>query len=108
MKALHEKTCDAVSEDTKKIEGGDILAFSPELKLDWEVEGGKKIHHVFEFKDFDQAMEFVHAVADIANEQQHHPDIHIQYNKVTIELWTHVVDGLTENDFIVAAKIERI
>jgi len=97
-----------VSKETKKIEGGDILAFSPRLKLDWDVEGGKKIHYTFEFKDFVEALKFVNAVASIAEEEQHHPDMHIHYNKVVIELWTHAVDGLTENDFIVAAKIERI
>ena len=53
-------------------------------------------------------MQFVNKVADIADQEQHHPDIYIFYSKVTIELWTHAIGGLSENDFIMATKIENI
>ena len=53
-------------------------------------------------------MIFIERVAEIAEKDQHHPDIHIFYNKVIIELWTHAIDGLSENDFIIAAKIEKV
>ncbi|CAN5290036.1 4a-hydroxytetrahydrobiopterin dehydratase [soil metagenome] len=78
------------------------------LKLKWEVIDGKKIQHQFEFKNFKEAMEFVNKVAEIAEEEQHHPDIYIFYNKVRIELWTHAINGLFKNDFILAAKIELL
>ena len=69
----------------------------------------KKISRTFEFKNFVQAIDFVSGVvADIAEGEGHHPDISIQYNKVVLELWTHSIDGLSENDFIVAAKIDAI
>ncbi len=55
-----------------------------------------------------QAMDFVNKVADIAESEGHHPDLYIFYNKVTVELWTHEVLGLSENDFILAAKIDGI
>jgi len=53
-------------------------------------------------------MKFVNKVADLAESEGHHPDFHIHYNKVLIELWTHAVGGLSENDFILAAKIDKL
>lgn len=79
-----------------------------ELKLKWSVLSGKKIQHQFEFKNFKEAMSFVNKIADIAEAEGHHPDIFIYYNKVNIELWTHAINGLFKNDFILAAKIEKL
>ena len=78
------------------------------LKLEWEVIDRKKIKHEFKFKDFKEAMIFVNKIADIAESEGHHPDIYIYYNKVVIELMTHASSGLSENDFIMAAKIEQL
>ncbi len=64
------------------------------------------IEKKFKFKDFKEAMGFVNQVAEIAEEEGHHPDMAIFYNKVDLRLTTHAADGLTENDFIVAAKID--
>lgn len=69
-------------------------------------EDARKISKEFKFKDFIGAINFVNHVADIAEGEGHHPDIHIRYNEVLLELWTHAIDGLSENDFIVAAKID--
>ena len=85
-----------------------IKAFLPHLKNKWEVEDGKKIHHEFRFKNFVRAMAFVDRIADVAETEGHHPDIHIYYDRVVIELMTHAINGLSENDFIVAAKIEEM
>ena len=85
-----------------------INMYLPVLKNKWEVVGGKKIRHEFEFMDFVQAMAFINNVAEVAENEGHHPDIHVFYNKVVIELWTHAIGGLSENDFIVAAKIEPL
>lgn len=78
------------------------------LKTKWEVVDNKKLKKEFKFKDFKEAMTFVNKVADIAEEENHHPDISIYYSKVVIELWTHKIGGLHENDFIMASKIERL
>jgi len=59
----------------------------------------------FKFRDFREAMAFVNRVADLAEEEGHHPDIHIFWNKVRLDLTTHAIKGLSENDFIMAAKI---
>jgi len=78
------------------------------LSKPWTVTDNKKISYEFKFKDFKEAMDFVNKVAEIAEEEQHHPDIYIFYNKVRIELWTHAINGLSENDFILATKIELL
>lgn len=86
-------------------EAGDYLA----QVLDWALdEQGKKISKTFKFKDFIGAINFVNNVADIAESENHHPDIQIHYNKVLLELWTHAIGGLSENDFIMAAKIDAM
>jgi len=73
----------------------------------WELDGNH-IEKTFRFEDFVQAMRFVNKVAEIAEQEDHHPDIKIKYNKVELELWTHSIKGLSENDFILAAKIDEI
>ena len=78
------------------------------LKDKWVVIDDKKIKHEFKFKDFKQAITFINKVAEVAESEGHHPDIYVFYNKVVIELWTHAIGGLSENDFIVAAKIEPL
>lgn len=67
-----------------------------------------RISKEFKFTDFIGAINFVERVADVAEMEEHHPDIHIYYNKVIIELWTHAINGLSDNDFIVAAKIDAV
>ncbi len=66
------------------------------------------IERTFQFKNFKESIDFVNDVADLAEEQGHHPDIHIYYSKVRLELTTHKIKGLSENDFILAAKINAI
>ena len=94
-------------------EGGEALSpreaeeLLKEIK-GWEIEEYKKIFKNFRFKDFKEAMVFVDKVAGVAEAEGHHPDIHIFYNKVALELWTHAIGGLLENDFIVASKIDAI
>lgn len=78
------------------------------LKPGWEVIENSKIKKQFNFKDFDKAMIFVNKVAEVANQLNHHPDIYISYNKVTLELWTHTTNGISEKDLILASKIEEI
>jgi 4a-hydroxytetrahydrobiopterin dehydratase len=72
----------------------------------WDLdEKNRRIQRKYHFKDFKEAMVFVNRVADLAEDEGHHPDIHIHYNEVTLVLWTHAVGGLSENDFILAAKV---
>lgn len=71
-------------------------------------EDARKIVKEYKFKDFIGAINFVERVADVAEMEDHHPDIHIYYSKVVLELWTHAIGGLSENDFIVAAKVDAM
>ena len=74
----------------------------------WELRDGKKIERSFGFKDFYETIEFVNAVAWICNREGHHPDLEVSYNKCKVVFWTHAIGGLSENDFICAAKIDRL
>ncbi|HYF13081.1 MAG TPA: 4a-hydroxytetrahydrobiopterin dehydratase [Candidatus Paceibacterota bacterium] len=77
--------------------------------VDWAlVDDARLLAKSYRFKNFVESMEFVNKVADIAEEEGHHPDITISYSDVGIELTTHAIDGLSENDFILAAKIDEI
>jgi 4a-hydroxytetrahydrobiopterin dehydratase len=85
-----------------------VLEYLSRVK-DWKLSiDAKSIQKEFTFSDFLKAMSFVDTVADVAQEADHHPDIHIWYNKVKLELSTHSIGGLTENDFIVAARIDDL
>lgn len=91
-----------------KLNEEEIKDYLSQLKEGWEFLESNKITKEFKFEEFVKAMEFVNKVASIAEEEGHHPDIAIHYNKVDITLWTHFINGLSENDFIMAAKIDHI
>lgn len=77
--------------------------------LGWELSAeNTTLIKEYKFKDFKEAMAFVNKVADLAQNEGHHPDIHIFYNRVRLQLSTHAIKGLSENDFILAAKINAI
>ncbi|MHA1943676.1 MAG: 4a-hydroxytetrahydrobiopterin dehydratase [Candidatus Thorarchaeota archaeon] len=108
-KELAALTCVPCRGDTPPLEEGKIklmLNVVPEWN---RTEGGvDKIRKLFKFKNFKKSMEFVNKVAEIAEEQDHHPDIFIHWNEVTLTLFTHAINGLFDNDFILAAKIDEI
>lgn len=95
-------------------EGGDVKPFDRERAEEYMVDvkgwtladDAKSISKGYKFADFIGAVNFVNLVADIAEEESHHPDIQISYNKVNLTLTTHAIGGLSENDYIVAAKID--
>ena len=74
----------------------------------WNVVNNHHIERQFSFPDFKTALDFVNRVGNLAEEQGHHPDILLAWGKVGITIWTHKIDGLTESDFILAAKIDRL
>ncbi|MFA6076761.1 MAG: 4a-hydroxytetrahydrobiopterin dehydratase [Candidatus Paceibacterota bacterium] len=103
---LKKKCVPCEDKNLKPLSRADAQDYLDELtgwSLDKDV---KKISKEYKFKDFIGALNFVERVADIAEEEGHHPDIHIHYNKVLLELSTHAIGGLSENDFIVATKID--
>jgi 4a-hydroxytetrahydrobiopterin dehydratase len=74
----------------------------------WQVVEEHHITKLYKFPDFRQALAFVNQVGELAEEQRHHPNIYLAWGKVEITIWTHKIDGLTESDFILAAKIDRL
>ncbi len=105
---LRDKTCVPCEGGTPPLENAVVRRYLEELGGGWILADGKKIKKEFSFKNFLQAMAFVDQVADVAKSEGHHPDIHIFYNKVVLELTTHAIGGLSENDFIVASKIDAM
>lgn len=86
----------------------EVKALMPQIP-EWKVsEDGKSISRNFSFKDFYHTMAFVNALAFVANQENHHPDLEVGYNYCRIKFFTHAVNGLTQNDFICAAKIDKI
>jgi len=74
---------------------------------DWEVVDNKKISKEFKFKNFKEALDFTNKVGEVAEENQHHPDIYLTWGKVSIDVTTHSIDGLSENDFKLAKQIDE-
>jgi len=80
-----------------------------QLSADWHlIEDGKAIKREFSFKDFYRTMSFVNALAHVANIEDHHPDLEVGYNYCRVKFTTHAVKGLSENDFVCAAKVDLI
>jgi 4a-hydroxytetrahydrobiopterin dehydratase len=103
---LAEQACKPVQTGTAPLshkETEELLREIPQWSL-----SGKSIQREYRFNDFRQSMDFVNNVASIANDQDHHPDIFISYNKVRLILSTHKILGLSLNDFIMAAKIDLL
>ncbi len=73
-----------------------------------EVEGVKRIERSFEFPDFRSALAFANEVGELAEREGHHPDLHVSWGKVRVETWTHKIQGLHRNDFILAAKTNAL
>ena len=78
-----------------------------ELGDDWQLSDDGHLVRDFKFKNFVGALEFANRVGAIAEEQAHHPDLHVAWGKCRVEIWTHKIDGLTESDFFFAAKASR-
>jgi len=75
---------------------------------EWQVRNGHDLHRSFKFPDFAQALAFVNRIGAVAEQEQHHPDIRLGWGKVEVTTYTHSVGGLSENDFILAARIDAL
>ncbi|KKR28939.1 4a-hydroxytetrahydrobiopterin dehydratase [Candidatus Woesebacteria bacterium RIFCSPHIGHO2_01_FULL_39_32] len=92
------------------LSSSEIKKYLGDLKNGWKIETlPDKLVKEFEFKDFKEAIKFTNKVAALAEEEGHHPNIYIHsYKKVKLELWTHKIGGLHQNDFVMAAKINEL
>ncbi len=107
---LASKTCVPCRGGIHPLKGAELADMYRQVPqwAHWMVVNEHHVTRTFAFPDFKQALDFVNKVAAIAEEQGHHPDILLAWGKVEIMIWTHKVDGLTESDFILAAKIDRL
>ncbi len=74
----------------------------------WEVVRDHHLEKVYRFPDFRRALDFVNRIGALAEAEGHHPDLHLAWGRVRVEVWTHKIDGLTESDFVLAAKIDAL
>ena len=107
MSDLASKTCVPCRGGVPALKGAELELLKKQL-TGWEVVNEHHLHRRYDFPDFVQALAFVNKVGALAEEQGHHPDILLTWGKAEITLWTHKVDGLTESDFIMAAKVDKI
>jgi len=108
MLELKEKRCVPCDEGTPPLKREEIHEYMEQLSVDWEVLEDRAIKKHFPFENFKRGMAFAQEVALLAEQENHHPDLCIRYTGVDVELSTHVIGGLSVNDFIMAAKIENI
>jgi 4a-hydroxytetrahydrobiopterin dehydratase len=104
---LADKTCVPCKGGVPPLKGNELERLKTEVS-GWDVVGEHHLHKVFRFPDFKKALDFVNRAGAIAEEQSHHPDILLAWGKAEITIFTHKIDGLTESDFVLAAKIDRV
>lgn len=106
MTSLADRHARPLPKGTPPLESAAADALLQELGHDWQILNTRLVKE-FRFPNFAGALAFTNAVGAIAESENHHPDIHLAWGMVRIETWTHSVGGLSENDFILAAKIEE-
>ncbi len=107
MTELADKTCVPCRGGVPPLTGSELNALLKNIP-NWSVINEHHLHREYRFPDFKQALDFVNRVGAVAEEQGHHPDMLLAWGKVEVTLWTHKINGLTESDFIMAAKIDRL
>ncbi len=107
MTELAAKTCVACSSDTPPLKGSELQELQAQLP-GWEVVEEHHLKREFRFKNFKEALDFVNRVGEVAEEQGHHPDISFGWGKAEVTVFTHKIDGLTESDFVFAAKADTL
>jgi 4a-hydroxytetrahydrobiopterin dehydratase len=108
--SLNQSSCEPCKSGAPQLTDAQIAELQPQVPQ-WkvaEVGGVRRIQRTFEFEDFQSAMDFAVAVGQLAEREGHHPDLHVSWGKVMVETWTHKIQGLHQNDFILAAKTDEI
>jgi 4a-hydroxytetrahydrobiopterin dehydratase len=105
--SLSEKHCVPCRGGVPPLKGGELEALKTQVP-GWQVVDGHHLTRNFTFPDFRSALDFVNHVGAVAEAEGHHPDLYLAWGKVDVKTWTHKIDGLTESDFILAAKISDL
>ena len=107
MSELAERQCVPCRGGVPPMKGEQITEMSSQLP-DWQVVNEHHLQRLYRFKDFRETLDFVNRVGELAEAQGHHPDICFGWGKADLTIWTHKIDGLTESDFVLAAKIDKL
>jgi 4a-hydroxytetrahydrobiopterin dehydratase len=107
MTDLASKQCVPCRGGVPPLKGAQLDALARELNNDWRIVDEHHLEKEYRFKDFREALDFTIRVGELAEEQHHHPDIYLAWGKVRLTIWTHKIDGLTESDFVFAAKTDK-
>ncbi|WP_396613562.1 4a-hydroxytetrahydrobiopterin dehydratase (plasmid) [Haloferax sp. S1W] len=107
--ALADQECEACTSDADPLTAAEYTEYLDELSDDvWEVVDDHHLERTYPFENFRDALEFTYEIGELAEEVWHHPDIHLQWGEVKVEMWTHKIDGLRKTDFVMAARMDRI
>ena len=108
MATLADKECVPCKGGTPRLRGGDLARLTTELGGGWKVVDEHHLEKEFKFKNFCEALAFTNQVGELAESVNHHPDIFLAWGLVKLTLWTHSIGGLSEADFIFAAKVGKL
>ncbi len=108
MSELAKQQCVPCRGGVPPLPGGALSALQEKLGGDWNVVEQHHLEKVYKFDDFRQALDFTVRVGEMAEQQDHHPDLYLTWGRVKITIWTHKIDGLTESDFVFAAKADAL
>ena len=104
---MAKKTCIPCRGGVPPLKGAQLEDLQDKLKNDWKIINEHHLEKEYSFKNFKEALDFTVKVGELAENQDHHPDIFLTWGKVKVTIWTHKIDGLTESDFVFAAKTDR-
>ncbi|MGB7215635.1 MAG: 4a-hydroxytetrahydrobiopterin dehydratase [Gammaproteobacteria bacterium] len=105
--SLADHACIPCRGGVPPLERGRIDELLAQLDEGWRLNDAGHLERTYEFKNFREALAFANRVGEIAEAEQHHPDLHVAWGRCIVEIWTHKIDGLTESDFYFAAKVDR-
>ncbi|MDW8308766.1 MAG: 4a-hydroxytetrahydrobiopterin dehydratase [Verrucomicrobiales bacterium] len=108
MSELAAKECVPCRGGVPPLKGRALLDLEAKLGGGWQVIREHHLEKEFSFRDFREALAFTNKIGELAEQQGHHPDLYLAWGKVRVTLWTHKIDGLTESDFVLAAKIDAL
>ena len=105
---LASKQCIPCKGGVPPLKGEALQTLFAQLGNGWEVVNEHHLIKEYKFKNFKEALAFTNRVGDLAEQQGHHPDFYLAWGRVKLEMWTHKIDGLTESDFVFAAKADKV
>ena len=108
MSDLAQRNCKPCRSGVVPLDASEIVPLKAELDPGWQVVDDHHLHRVYKFRNFAEALAFANRVGEMAEEQKHHPDLHVAWGRVGIEIWTHKIKGLHEADFVFAAKCDAL